>query len=247
MKHLRTFLAIAVSILPASTAYADATTDAIVNKAIKAHGGADKLDRGKAIVSKSKGTMHVGGMAIDIQQENVFHQGKFKEELKMTVMGQEITVTVGYDGKDGWINANGMDVPVEEKVLTELQEASYGQKLGRLTFLKDKSVELSALPETKVNGKPAVGVKVASKDRRTVDLYFDKETGLLARIDREALDQMSGNLVKEERIILEFMEVDGVKVPKKVLVNRDGNKFIEAEVQEVKYLDKVEDNTFKKP
>jgi hypothetical protein len=53
--------------------------------------------------------------------------------------------------------------------------------------------------------------------------------------------------VAEERIILEYQDVDGMKSAKKVLVNRDGKKFTEAEVLEVKFLDKVDDAEFTKP
>src|SRR5207253_1605637 len=97
-------------------------------------------------------------------------------------------------------------------------------------FLKDKSVELSPLGEVKVNDRPAVGVRIASKGHRDLNLYFDKETGLMAKIERQALDTQTMQMVTEERIIQEYQVVDGMKVAKKVLVNRDGKKFTEAEV-----------------
>jgi hypothetical protein len=167
--------------------------------------------------------------------------------MQMEVMGQNVAVSTGFDGKDGWVKANGMDVPVEDKVLAELQEASFQTKFGRMTFLKDKSIELTALAETKLDGKTLVGVKVASKGRRDFEMYFDKESGLLTKVEKLALDPTTGTEVKEERIVKEYQEVDGIKVAKKLLVNRDGKKFLEMEVEEVKFLDKVEDSTFAKP
>jgi hypothetical protein len=62
-----------------------------------------------------------------------------------------------------------------------------------------------------------------------------------------ALDAMTGQEVTEERIIQEYQEIDGAKVAKKALVNRDGKKFVEAEVLEVKSLDKLDESEFAKP
>ncbi len=41
--------------------------------------------------------------------------------------------------------------------------------------------------------------------------------------------------------------MDGVPTAKKVVVNRDGNKFMEVEVLETKRLEKLDDSEFAKP
>ena len=53
--------------------------------------------------------------------------------------------------------------------------------------------------------------------------------------------------VNEERIITEYQDKDGLKEPKKAVVNRDGKKYIDVEVLEVKYLDDIDDTQFSKP
>ena len=52
--------------------------------------------------------------------------------------------------------------------------------------------------------------------------------------------------ITEERIVTAYHKVEGLQSPKKVVVNRDGKKFMEAEVLEVKLLDKVEPKTFER-
>jgi hypothetical protein len=129
-----------------------------------------------------------------------------------------------------------------------MKQAANLIQINRLIPLKDAKVyTLSLLGESTVNEKPAVGVKVTRKDYRDINLYFDKNTGLLAKIERQALDSMTQQEVAEERIIVEYQEVDGQKVAKKVLVNRDGKKFTEAEVLEYKPSAKVEESDFAKP
>jgi len=98
-----------------------------------------------------------------------------------------------------------------------------------------------------VEGKAAVGVRVASKGRKDISLYFNKETGLLAKVEHRTIDPMNGNEITEERIITEYTKTDGVPTPKKVTVNHDGNKYMEVEILETKRLEKLEDSEFAKP
>ena len=67
-------------------------------------------------------------------------------------------------------------------------------------------------------------------------------------VDRQALAPgQTLQEVDEERIIGEYQDIEGQKVPKKIVVNHDGKKFMEAEVTEMKFLDKVDDSQFEKP
>jgi len=246
MRKVLSSALVACLILLGTSARADDAAKAILEKAIKAHGGAEKLAKERILQTKAKGALELFG-GVNFTQETVSAAGKFKETMELSVNGQNLTVVTAFDGKEGWITINGQNAPVQDQVLDELKEAGYARRLGKFDFLNDKAFELSSLGETKLDGKTLVGVKVAHKDHKDVRLFFDKETGLLSRIERKGFDGMTNQEVDEERIIKEYQEADGTKVPKKVLINRDGKKFVEVEVEEVKVLDKVDDNTFTKP
>jgi hypothetical protein len=140
-----------------------------------------------------------------------------------------------------------MQIPLTDPIKEALKEAGDMFKMARLLPLRDKAYELSALGESKVNGKAAVGLRVAKKGVKDVNLYFDKESGLMAKVERRTLDVSSGQEVTEERIITEYQKIDNMPVAKKVTVNRDGKKFMEAEVVEVKLLEKIDDAEFTVP
>src|SRR5262249_8374773 len=143
---------------------------------------------------------------------------------------------------------NGMVMDMGEDIVKEIKEAIFLMQMGGLASLKDKEkFKLTPLGETKVNDKPAVGIKVESKGRRDVGLWFDKESGLFNKIERRTMDFMANQEVSEERIITAYRDIDGLKTAKKVTVMRDGKKFLEAEVEEVKFLDKIDDGEFAKP
>jgi hypothetical protein len=103
------------------------------------------------------------------------------------------------------------------------------------------------LAEKKVGDRPAVGVGVAHEGHKDIFLYFDKETGMLVKSERQAKDPMGGEEYKQETRYSNFKEVDGVKRPFKLSILRNGEKYIEAEVTEYETLNKLDDSTFAKP
>ena len=119
--------------------------------------------------------------------------------------------------------------------------------MTRLTVLKNKDYELSSLGESKVQDKPTVGVRVSRKGHKDINLFFDKDNGLLLKFEHRTTDFNTMQEVNEERIITEYQDKDGLKEPKKAVVNRDGKKYIDVEVVEVKYLDDIDDTQFSKP
>ena len=114
-----------------------------------------------------------------------------------------------------------------------------------LPLLKDKGFELSPIGEVQVAGKPAVGVRVSKKGAKDVSLFFDKTSGLMVKVEHRATDANSGQEVAEERIVLEYQQVAGAPAAKKVLMNRDGKKFMEVEILEIKFPDTIDENEFK--
>jgi hypothetical protein len=165
-------------------------------------------------------------------------------------MGQNVAVVTAFNKDKGWYQANGQTMDMDTKMLDAMKEALYVMRVARVTALrdnKDKAVEVSLVGEDKVDGRAVVGIRVASQGHNDINLFFDKETGLLTKFVHRTADPLSGQQITEERIIQEYQDVDGLKVAKKALVNRDGKKFMEVEVLEVKLTDKVDDSEFAKP
>src|SRR5262245_56544854 len=106
---LRSAVVVCLALASAAGARADDAIKAVIEKAITAHGGAEKLGKNRGVQTKSKGTLDLAGTSLSITSESIAYQGKFKETVHLEVMGQNVTVATGFDGKKGWINANGMD------------------------------------------------------------------------------------------------------------------------------------------
>jgi hypothetical protein len=247
MRSTRLLAVLTCFFVPVIGVCADDDCKAIIDKAIKAHGGLEKLTKFTGGRSKSKGTIEVAG-GLNFTSESAFQQpDKFKETLELDVMGNKVTVVTVFNGEKGWISANGETKEMEDKILEASKEQTHFMQITRMAMLKDKKAEFSPLGESKVNDKPAVGVKVSAKGHKDVNMFFDKETGLLAKVERRTLDAMSGEDVAEERIITEYQDIDGLKVAKKVIINREGKKFMEVELLEHKPQEKIDASEFGKP
>jgi hypothetical protein len=247
---MRTYLLASLvgGLLLTAAARAEDDAKAVIVKAVKAHGGEEAVTKYKAGQTKAKGKIELLGGLEFTQESSFMLPDKIKETVDMEVMGQKLHVVSVFNGSKAYIEANGQEVPVEDKIKEALKDGVYAMKVGRLVpLLKEKEFELSSLGEVKVNNKPAVGVRVASKGQKDISLFFDKETGLLAKVEHRTVDPQSGNEITEERIITEYTKTDGVPTPKKVTINHDANKFMEIEVLETKRLEKLDDSEFAKP
>jgi hypothetical protein len=226
----------------------DNEAGAIIEKAIKAHfpKGVDKNN--KALRTKAKGTVHVMGLDLDYTQEVAVQMpNKFRESMELTIMNKNVTVISVYNGKQAWILADGKEFPVNDDILNEFKDAAENMAIMQGMFIKDKSVKFSLVGEMQVKGKAAVGVIISREGKKDITAYFDKKTGLMAKIEMRKRDIMSGQEVSEERYITEYQDVAGRKVAKKLEVVRDGKAFIEAEVTETEVLPKLDDSEFAQP
>jgi hypothetical protein len=227
---------------------ADEACDAIIDKAIKATGGLDKLSKIKGESMKGKGKVSVMGMEIPYTSEHVFGQpDKMKAVIEAEVMGQKFTFAMILNGKKGWRSIMGQTMDMDDGQVAEQIEAMHVHQVTTLVPLKDKAYMMSPLGESNVEGKPAVGIKVSYKGRRDVNIFFDKEAGYLVKTSSRAKDDMSGQDFNQDMFFLDYKDKDGYKVSMKMKIHRDGAPFLEQEVTEYKVLDKVDENDFAKP
>ena len=231
--------------------YAQAQQDeprAIIDKAIKAHGGAKKLAAIKAIQIKAKGKVVAPmeiAFTIDISSQP---PDKMKAVIDLEVGGMNLSVTQVVNGKKGWNSVAGTTKELDDKELAEAREQFHVEKVASLIALKDKSYKLSLLGEAKVGGKDTVGVQVTKKDRRDVNLYFDKTSHLLLKAEYRTFDQFSKQEVTQEKLYQKYKNVNGLQTPTRLLLNNDGKRFMEMEITETTPMEEPFDaSIFAKP
>lgn len=220
----------------------------IIEKAIKAHGGADNLAKFKAVKMKGKGTIDLLGNEVEFTADiqNLLPD-KTHAEIRFDVGGQQLTVTQIFNGKKGWIATNDVSKEAEEDELKSLRNDAHANYLESILPLRDdKSLTVKSIGREKVNDKLAFGLKVTAKDRGEVKLYFDKDSGLLVKQQRKTKGPEEGE-VEAESYYSAYKAFSGVQQAMKQLVHHDGKKYLEFEVTDVKMLEKLDDSTFEQP
>lgn len=244
-KHSVLFGLLVGSLLSAEPCAAQEKPRTIIEAALKAHGGAEKLARVKASQMKGKGTIHVlGGIAFSAEGYSQLPD-KVKSVLSFEINGMKFSQVQILNGDKASITMNGQDVPIDDKMKAEMKEQLYAERVESLYVLLESGFTLSAAGESMVAGKPALGVKVVSAGHRDVTLYFDKASNMLVKSQSLVYDPMSMKDVQREKLYSDYREQDGIKSPMKLLTIQDGNKFLEIDVTEYKILDKLDDSIFK--
>jgi len=226
----------------------DKEAQALVAKAIKAHGGADALAKFTGSVAKFKGKFHGMGAAIDMTGE-ISSQGadKLKVDVSVEAGGQTFQIVTVFDGDKGWIRVGNNTMALDKDQIAETREQAHAGWVATLTPLTGKGFTLATTGELVVKEKPALGVKVSAKGRRDVMLYFDKQTGMLVKYESHVKDEGTGQEVTEEAFVSAYKEVQGTKQAMKFTTKRDGKLYVEGEVTDYQLVDKLGADVFAKP
>lgn len=227
----------------------DAKVRDVVDRAIKAHGGLDKLTKFKASVTKQKGKVHILDNALDFTGESSIQlPDRFRNEVKSQAGGQQVTFIQIINGNKGWVKFGEMTIEMNKDMLAEAKEQMNAGKISQLAVLANKEYKLAALGEVKVGDRPAIGIRVEHKGSRDVSLFFDKEKYLLLKMETRGKDPMQGDAeFTASTLYSDYKKTDDLMIPHKVTIERNGKAFVEAEVTEVKIAEKLDDSVFEKP
>jgi outer membrane lipoprotein-sorting protein len=239
------YAAVSVVFLAGAIRADDAEVKAIVEKAIKAHGGTEVLNKFQAMSVKEKGKFYGMGAAVDYTLE-MQYQAPDKERLE--IRGENFKFVQVVNGDKGWVGVNEAPKPMDKDQLAEAREELYAANLVRLTPLNGEGYKLSSLGEVKVGDRPAVGVRVEHKGHRDVNLFFDKENGLLVKVEGRGKDLMAGGKEYTQEVFYSnYKKVEGMQVPFKTLLKRDGERYVESETTEATPAEKLDASMFGKP
>jgi len=223
---------------------------AIIDKAIAAHGGEANLAKFPAQTLKGTGKYYGMGEAIDFNVEIASYDKKFRFGMDMKVTNFDLKVIVVVTGKKGWEKVNDDVKAIAADELAEHREHMHSEAVVSLLLLKkDKAYKLSPLGEVKVGDRPAVGVRVAKKGHRDVNLFFDKAKGHLVKSEYVIKDIKGGGDKEliQTNLYYDYKEFQGTRRPTRLVIERDGKKFTETTLTEIQLLEKLDNSTFDRP
>jgi outer membrane lipoprotein-sorting protein len=235
-------------------AFADdaAQARAIIERSLKAAG--NPAGDEAALISGGKGTVYVSNEAIPHTFTLTVAGNRRRSELSLDLNGNLIPYGRVFNGEKGWIKIGGQVNEMDKAFVREAKEELYTLRVMQLRpLLKDAGFTLSVIGEDKIlneektGDRVIVGVRVVAERRRDVRIWFDKQTGLPARMETTVVPEGGTAEVDQVTLYFEYKAFDGVKYPTKILVTQDGRKFLDREFTEYRRLDKVEESWFEKP
>lgn len=222
---------------------------AVIEKAITAAGGADKLAKARQQSWKAKSKMMSGGQEATGTVNYLFGQPDlFRLDREIVRGNQTVKITAATDGKTSWEQTGDAMQEMAKDKAAEFQHTVYVLYVSQLLPLRDKAFTLTAAGESKHGDRTLLGLKVSHAGKRDVTLYFDPKTHLLAKSSTVERDEWQGyKEVPHEEVIESYMDVDGMKVPAKLSIYRGGDLSIVQEYSGWTVSDKVDAKKFAKP
>jgi len=245
---MRTGIGLVAVFLIANPVFGQNNPEAVVKKAIEAHGGLPVLKKFPAGTTKFGGKLMNGGAEMAFSGSQVFAiPGKVRMEMTLVVNGQKSSLLQIVNGDKVRQTENGVVSKLDEPVLTELRGLAVSQEMSLLYPLLD-TTKYTLIPEkdVPVGGQDAAVVITRAKGLKDARLFFDKKTGLLVAMQRKGL---SPNLkeVDEVTTFTDYKTIDGLVVPMKSKVTHNGKPFMEITVSEYKPMETVDEKSFAIP
>lgn len=220
---------------PDAVASEQAAIDQILNRYEEATGGKEAIAAIKSY--KLEGTFDLAGITGTIE-------GWQKEPKTLVVLKfpRGGTLKKGFDGDTHWFQTPiGTFTDNRQEEIAKLERDAEAYSTGKIrsqfdTMKLEHKARLSGREMHVIEGKPVKGP--AEK------LYFDVNTGLLARWDMARRDQNRTVFVKVH--LDDYREVSGVKTPFKVRFGYESFNLI-IQVDKLEHNIPVDDRMFRKP
>ncbi len=220
----------------------------ILDKAIKALGGEEKLAKGTTFLVKSKGNVTINGNEAPVKLATTT-QGLDRQQTEFEVEfnGDSLKGVMVLNGKKGWRKFGENIMDLDDEGLATARQGLYLMVVPTMILpLKGKDFKLELVPEEKVSGKPADVIKVTGPDGKLFTLYIDKETSLPTKLIAK-VQGMQGEEFVQETTYSNYKDFDGIKRATKTESLRDGTLFSKQEVTEFKVIDKPAADLFDEP
>jgi len=217
---------------------AEPTTDQILDKYVQAIGGRQAVEK---ITSRvAKGTFEISAMGLKGEIE-VYAKAPNKT-LRIQHLSGVGEILDGYDGKIGWSQSPMMGL--REKSGDELAVIARSSDLHAPIKTRQLYSKLEFKGKEKVGNRETYVILATPADGAPVKMYFDTQTGLIARTDM-TIETPEGQL-QIETTVDDYREVDGIKIPFTMRQESSASSAV-IKLTEVKHNVAIDDAKFNKP
>jgi hypothetical protein len=208
----------------------------IIEKAIRAHGGQDRLKGLSGFTYKTR-TVYEKGPTWSY--EYAFEAPLRYRSCVGTGAEGKIASIVVVDGNQGWLKSGAAETTAYPPTFLDTMKKFTIPYLGPRSMLrlldrqKNRQCHFSTVAECTIDGHQAVGVRMKLQDGPQETWYFDKETGLLLK------EESSTRRFESEDILYtttyeDYKTFDGFPMARKIASYQDGKLTSTRELIEFK-------------
>ena len=214
----------------------------VLQSAIDAHGGVEKLAAATSITFTSRVT-EINGPIHTVQSTYDLASDSLREVWTRTVLGFKNETTFIISPAAAWIIKDGKVSPMDATRSTNFKNKI---RMMRATFFNlpaDQYIPIDGQCDSR--GNPASSMKVKIDDNTDLILLFDPKTSL---VYEQQMTVKQGNRIAHITIRLAALrEFDGVKMATSQYTLHDGKGYTETVIQKVKIGGKIDKEIFQKP
>ncbi len=210
----------------------------LVEKAIAAQGGFEKLAQLRDTYSKVRGSVFQGGQEFKVEGEVWI---KLPNKLRQTIKFTGGQSTVIYNGTQGWVQsgASVRDLPAQS--LAEVRESIELDSLLVLWNIARVGYKFEIVGKDEIDGQETQIVRVTNEQGKSADFYFDLKRFVPLKI----VTQTDGKT--KEQLLNDYRQIEGFWVPFALKTLEDKELTNSFEVLEFKVNTGVGDEQFEKP
>lgn len=226
----------------------DKDVTAVLDKAIKALGGEEKLGKAAGFTWKFKGVLTLNGNDNELSgKTTIVAPDRYRTDIEGEFNGDKVKIANVVNGDKAWMKFGDNAMPLDGDALAN-EKRSLSLQLSTLTVLplKGKGYKVAADGEEKVGDKPAVVLKVTGPEGKDFKLFLDKATGLPVKMTAKVAG-FGGEEYDQETLYTSYKDFDGIQKATKVEIKRNGEKFLTQDITDFKVVDKIEPGTFDEP
>jgi hypothetical protein len=234
--------------LPAAGADESAAVKDVLDRAFKAVGGRGRLTGYRAATWRGKGKFFGPSSPVAYEGEwTVQPPEQARIVSRGRLDGKPFEHILVVNGDRGWTRTAGLTQAMDPARLVEEKERLHAAWVATLAPLAGGGFQVTSLNRVQVNGRQAVGVKVAQEGHRDVELYFDAGTGRLVKSVTRVKNPKTGVGATEEVFYARYRDFAGLQRATRVTVKVDGKRFAEGEVTDFKAVREAPRHTFDAP
>lgn len=224
----------------------DKSPNEIIQAAMKAHGGQEKLAKTLTGSLTAKATARIGEIESTVNWQETFQlPQRYHRRIKGVYMGKEFTMEYAVTDGNGWTrhdNGPAKEIKTEKLPL----KSTWNAFLATLPDFLKEGVKLTILEKENVNGKQAVAIKVSGDGEDRV-VCFETESGLLVKSKGRIDHPLVGKDAQAETVFSDFKKSSGIQFPHRITSYVSGKKVLEMQIEQLEFLDKVDRRLFEKP